>query len=1154
MLELQRASAGSGKTYALAKKFIWYYITIPEEGAGRRLRTDAELSESLSHILAVTFTNKATNEMQQRIVEKLYALGYPEANGKKPDYMQDFLDDLQQYDPGVSEERISAVCRRAVGIMLNNYSDFHVSTIDSFFQQVLRTFAYESDLSNSYRIEIDADVLSRMAIDGLLEDINSDRDKTGASFWVSELMNRAKAEGKKWNIFAKSSSDQSIYSLLVSSVKQLENEEFKMVRRYLDSYFNSGVDFVEVYRSLYDKYEFPVIKAYRKLLSAIKGLKDELSRSGDRLEATDRKTFRNRINKVEGTKYYQLATISGRELTEYPLNPAATYTKRKTKGDTAAYDLLEAADENMSAAYEEWASMVKNRNFRHWWLYRSHFPFMGLLQAIREKRDEYLRENNAIELGETNAMLHDIIGEEDAPFIYERIGTRLNHFLIDEFQDTSKMQWQNISPLLHESLGRGNDNLIIGDAKQSIYRFRNADSSLISSKVEDEFGAIVKASLPDRTNNTNWRSDLRIVQFNNSFFDFLTLELNNKVGSEASEMRRDFRKDYENVVQYPRHQEEKGYVEVHLGEPGDKEFEEKKIADVIDIINDARSRGYRLRDIAVLVRTQAEASEIIEAITAYNGLLPEGEEKIEYVGEQSLKLSSSAAVSMVVAVLETIARGAKPEVREGEEKKKRGVADWSQIACNFRFFALRHPELSTPECLDKFLEKGADNNAISEMLGKMQSVILPSLVESIIAEFLPEDKDGVDIRKRDAVFLAAFQDMVLEYCESHPGDLASFLQYWNEKKGGASIASPEDMNAVTVMTVHKSKGLEFPIVILPYSNVFFHDKEETNKGRQEWRWRQPVLEGTEAGDLPPFIPLPVSSALTDTEHEPLLTTYYDQKKMDDLNTIYVAFTRAGHELYIFSSSKGVKGKDNLPTSLMNLLRLFFESLSAPESGDVSRAIPEAIGGDGQTLFTYGDKTEKYMPKEDKGDYTEVEISDYIVRPTPDFLSYIVKDAPDVVDADDPELSEDIDPRSEGNILHEIMSEVKRREDIPRAVRRRVINGELTKEEGSQYTALLTAKTMEPAVRGWYEGKWEVLNERPLLCAERKEKRPDRVMISPEGDAVVLDYKFGESLATGKRYARQVHDYVERLKDTGRYRSVKGYLWYVKLNKVELVAN
>ena len=172
MLELQRASAGSGKTYALAKKFIWYYITIPEEGAGRRLRTDAELSESLSHILAVTFTNKATNEMQQRIVEKLYALGYPEANGKKPDYMQDFLDDLQQYDPGVSEERISAVCRRAVGIMLNNYSDFHVSTIDSFFQQVLRTFAYESDLSNSYRIEIDADVLSRMAIDGLLEDIN----------------------------------------------------------------------------------------------------------------------------------------------------------------------------------------------------------------------------------------------------------------------------------------------------------------------------------------------------------------------------------------------------------------------------------------------------------------------------------------------------------------------------------------------------------------------------------------------------------------------------------------------------------------------------------------------------------------------------------------------------------------------------------------------------------------------------------------------------------------------------------------------------------------------------------------------------------------------------------------------------------------------
>lgn len=1144
MLELQRASAGSGKTFTLAKKFIWYYITIPGEDGCRRLRTPAELTDSLGHILAVTFTNKATNEMQQRIVEKLYALGYPEKGAKKPDYMKEFLVDLNKDSESViSEDDISATCRHAVGMLLNNYSEFQVSTIDSFFQQVLRTFAYESDLSDSYRIELDTDYLSAMAIDALLEDINSGRDSSGASFWIGELMSRAKSDGKKWNIFAKSAAGDNPYSLLTESVKRLENEEFKEIRRSLDNYFSSEPDFPGIYLDMQHRYESPVREAFQELRRSSKKVRAILDSVESRLDPKDVKIFHRRYETVAGCKAFELPLNSKKEKIEtFEPNFPNTYHSRKKKGDISAYRAVEDADAEMAEAYGRWSAELRGSGFRHWRLYRENLPFMGLLQAIRDKRDEYLRENNAIELGETNAMLHDIIGEDDAPFIYERIGTRLNHFLIDEFQDTSKMQWRNMSPLLHESVGRGNENLIIGDAKQSIYRFRNADSSLISQKVPEEFGCNPKEAPAASGQNTNWRSDLRVVQFNNSFFAFLAQELNRTVGVEISPERRDFKADYLNVVQHPHHKEESGYVEVRCGAESELFWNDYVLWSIPEIVEDALSRGFRMRDIAVLVDRNTEGEDVIATLTEYNAQLPEGAHRLEYVSEQSLKLTSSAAVALVVSVLETISRGADPEVRKGEERARRGVADWLEVACNFKFFAMRHPELSTPDCLAGFFEEGGDNDAIGKMLGKMQAVTLPALVESIIAEFIP-----AEARRTDAVFLAAFQDMVLEYCESRPSDIASFLRWWDDKKKSASISSPEDMDAITVMTVHKSKGLEFPIVIVPFANASFKD----GSGKKEWRWVRPAVVSSVKGELPPFIPIPTAPIVEGTSHENILNEYYDLRKMDSMNSIYVAFTRAASELYIFSKPSGNK-EDAVGMSGL-LGRFFDEVLSRGEDmAEIELMHPSAVSVGENDCFTYGEKN--YRSEEHKGLGGEEHVmKDYAVRPTPDFLLYRTEEIPEVIDAEDPELSEDADPRSEGNILHEIMQEIKRQTDIPRAVRRMAIKGLITSAEASRLRGLLTVKTSRPEVKGWFEGEWRVVNERPLLRAGAVMKRPDRVMVSPEGDAVVVDYKFGESMSTHRRYAAQVHDYVETLKDTGRFRSVTGYLWYVKLDRLELVS-
>lgn len=1145
MLELQRASAGSGKTFTLAKKYIWYYITISDEDGRRRLRTSAELSDSLEHILAVTFTNKATNEMQQRIVEKLYALGYTPTGGKKPDYLSDFLKELNEgSDSTVTEKELSATCRRAVGLLLNNYSDFQVSTIDSFFQQVLRTFAYESDLSDTYRIELDADYLSAMAIDSLLEDINSGRDESGASFWIDELMSRAKNEGKRWNVFAKSQAGDNPYSLLTESVKRLENEEFKDIRRVLDEYFNSEPDLPGLYLDLQQRYETPVREAHKKLVKKARQFGRMIREAEGSIDPKDIKIFTKRMETARDSKPFEFPVNSKKEkIDSLEQQFPGTYYTRKKKGDTLLYQQLEDADLEISETYGEWAALLRGAEFCHWRLYRENLPFMGMLQAIRDKRDEYLRENNAIELGETNAMLHDIIGEEDAPFIYERIGTRLNHFLIDEFQDTSNMQWKNMSPLLHESVGRGNENLIIGDAKQSIYRFRNADSSLISRKVPKEFGYTGGAAESGSQQNTNWRSDLRVVQFNNSFFDFLTKELNLKVGVKVNPERRDFESDYQNVVQHPHHKDEVGYVEVNATGDETLPWNEYVRHSIPKIVEDALSRGYRMRDIAVLVDRNSEGEEVIATLTEYNAQLPAGATRLEFVSEQSLKLSSSAAVALVVSVLETICRGADPEVRSGEERAKRGVADWKEVACNFKFYALRHPELSTPDCLSSFFAEGGDNNAIGEMLGKMQAVTLPALVESIIAEFLPEE-----IRRTDAVFLAAFQDIVLEYCESRPSDIASFLEWWSDKRNSASISSPEEMDAITVMTVHKSKGLEFPIVIVPFANASFKD----GASKKEWRWVRPQVISSEKGELPPFVPVATSPIVEGTSHEHILNEYYDLRKMDSLNSIYVAFTRAASELYIFTKPQG-KTPDIVGMSY--LFKKFIEEVMNrnPEGNSIEMMNLSCVTGENEGSFIYGEKTYRSDDSRKETENIEYIIRDYSSRPTPDFLLYRMEDVPEVTGEEgDPELSDEEDPRSEGNILHEIMQGVKQQKDIPRAVRRMAIKGIITSVEASRLGALLTIATSRPEVRDWFGDGWKVINERPLLRSNKIMKRPDRVMVSDEGDAVVVDYKFGESMATHKRYAAQVRDYVETLKDTGRFRSVKGYLWYVKLNEVEFV--
>ncbi|MDE6291229.1 MAG: UvrD-helicase domain-containing protein, partial [Muribaculaceae bacterium] len=804
MLQLQRASAGSGKTYTLAKKFIEYYISQADETGRRHLRPARSLRESLQHILAITFTNKATNEMKLRIVEKLNALASwtPETDLRKVDYLKDFTE-LFSCTP----QEIASLCRYALKVLLTDYGDFKVSTIDSFFQTVLRTFAYEADLDDTYQLELDSNYITQMGLDTTLDEIETDDKSTQGAVWVENMMENKAASGKGWNIFQKRQSRHSVYGEILNASRNLAKEDFKEIRESLDSYFEEHPDFFSTFHQLCKHYEEPQQQAFERMRKAACAVRDAFRDAGLDMNETAGTYLAGRVRKMADQWDWDQSIDSGSgtafKIPEFTRKGATTRVLHPKKTNphlgTSVEDHIQELAEEMYRRFDAWRSEALSDRMKRWKIYRATIPYVGLLQSVRTNSRLYLTDSNTVELGETNSILNRIIGDDDAPFVYERLGSRLEHFLIDEFQDTSRLQWLNLRPLLSESEGKGNDNLIIGDAKQSIYRFRNADPSLITSEVPRQFAATCRECGNTPAENTNWRSSLRIVKFNNLFFRFFSRELGERMESL-----------YANTVQPASHKSDTGYVRVQLFENSTADDDTPVHFDEIPpLISDMLDRGYQMNEIAVLVDTHDQGTKIIERIMLYN-LREDTERKINFISADSLQAGESPAVQTVVSILEAIHNGTQARLNPKEERKDKGAGEWSRLRADFSFFAMRYPDAPLSELLTRFLDGEYNPDAIREMLAEMSTTVLPALVENIIRQFIPPHS-----RRSEAAFLAALQDMTIEYCESHSADIASFLSWWDKKGRFRSISSPEDADAVNIMTVHKSKGLEFRCVIVP---------------------------------------------------------------------------------------------------------------------------------------------------------------------------------------------------------------------------------------------------------------------------------------------------------------------------------------------------
>ncbi len=1148
MLQLQRASAGSGKTYTLTKIYIRNFLA-KKVNNRYRLRTEPEMRAVHGRILAITFTNKATNEMKQRIVTALANLaGLYSQDDEKIDYLSDFIEEFS-----ATKEQVQQAALLGLNILLHGYSDFQISTIDAFFQSILRTLAVETDRNESYQIELDDKYLSQVGVDMTLSEVNdnTDRKKSYAKFWIQSLILDMLRDGEGWNPFKKSKNG--LYAELINFTNLFHSEVFKEnVEAELMEYLTSDVDYMKVYSKLkkshkdcHEEYK----EAYSESRTAILEM---LKNEGCDFNSLNSKNYGGLWRRQSDSDFSDVPIGK----VKFGFGKSIMSLEGVDEEDVLLKDYKEKADALQGLAY----MLCEHRDLmleweildRFWSATNGKLYYLGLIKSIKENIRQFREENNIIPLSETNRILQGIINEDDAPFIYERVGTYINYYLIDEFQDTSRLQWSNLCPLVSESLSHEEDydNLIIGDVKQSIYRFRNAEPMLIQNDVPERFDCEIRGESVDE--NTNWRSNREIVKFNNSFFHGIAHTLDCERGADKSDSTRlKISSLYSNAIQKIKNIDKPGYVEVNF--MGHKANAYDEMGDLVHRLLD---KGYAQKDIAFLVSNGDHGVALIDALMAYNADEKNaGKTPISVISEESLKISSSSAVKLVVAVLQLIVKGnAKKGVKTDDRRNSKVEMD--EFISSYNYIYCNNPDLSATEIIERYFSDESNIN-VSDILKEVHTVALPALVENIIIKVVPEK-----LRQSDVAFLAAFQDEVLEYCQMYPADIASFVRWWNDtgaKK--SSISSPEDTDAVQIMTIHKSKGLEFKCVIIPYADW------SLDVTKPSTIWVRPKLPNdVEISGMPPYLPIGMNNALKDTLYNDDYEQEFDRIVVDQLNKTYVAFTRAVNELYIYAQSTKKAESTLIGDYLKRIVPYMYDTKSL-SSSEIEFTVKEndIIIDDSGELLTYRmggvtpEDVKKFKDKSDESESDDKEkIADYHVNTKTELLvTDSEKDAEDdnEVRSDNASEKESKESRRRGRLLHSIMEQVIVADDLPAAIRRMKIAGRLKGKDADEVEAFLKAKMADEKVAKWFDKDLDVITERTILCSDDKNRRPDRIVVSKEGDLEVIDYKFGEQLNDNYN-TQQVRRYIKLLREikaedgSPKYRSVRGYLWYVSLGIIK----
>lgn len=998
MITIMKASAGSGKTYTLAHRYIDILMNAPDEYEYR-------------HILAVTFTHKATAEMKGRILQELYALSR---------------------DGNPENAAVAAKAGRILSHILHDYSAFAISTIDSFFQQTLRAFARELGRFASYQVELESRDLIEETVDFILDSLDPDKPECRQLMeFILESMEEKAAEGKK----------PDIESDLKDIATQIESENFSVKAAAL------GLKVEQDYTP--DKLK-TLKRLCRDIITAFE--QEAVSRSGEILRSVSAAGIApTDFNGGSNSWFLWFEKFASHEPGKRfePLTPAFVRKVSETEGWFAKTKagLLPKAVEAVGA---------KTGDFVNWWnsrfkAYNTAYVIMsrlyglGIAASLSSAFHKLQNEKNVVCLSESNAILKDIIDGSDAPFVYEKIGVYFKHFLLDEFQDTSVTQWDNFLPLLKESNASGGNNLIVGDVKQSIYRWRESDWSLLDSGVEKEFPESKPIPL-----QKNWRSAEEIVKFNNAFYRDVALKLDQAVPEEGGRRISDIYSDVCQTVGKKEHLSDGGVQTV---------FCEDAVAEldaIAQAIRTAHENGVRYGDIAVLVRKNTNGTDVANRLIAEN---------IPLVTESSLCIKNSISVRRMVSLMSYV---------------------------------------GNPD--DRLNAKIAEGLAVSYLPDSFHS--LAGLCEELYLILAQNDNYRDDLHN-DVVYINAFMDYLMDYTASNGNNLKDFLQTW--AGDDPSISSPLGTDSVQILTIHKSKGLDFPFVIVPFlEGITLYEKTRTRD------WCTPrAVDGLPAGMENKLFLVPLNSKSEDTAFDEAYRAEKYNQCVDAINLMYVATTRASKGMLLIGKPK--------QGAYANFADILYDWC---EGRDLT--LGKGFG------FSYPAEKETAPA----GGYT----LDYDVIPTGARLG--VRPYAEEFFTSDSDGFDSMSFRRRGIVLHDILGRVIYKEDLPGSVDAAVADGSIKSADREYILSLLTAAVgKHPEYFPPAESGVRVLTECPIIGRDGRESRPDRVLIYPDGSVEIIDYKFG---AYYDEYERQLERYRSLFMEMG-CKSVKAGLWFVNKN-------
>ena len=1069
-LTVYKASAGSGKTFTLATEYIRLLVENPT---------------SYRSILAVTFTNKATEEMKMRILSQLYGIwkALPESDS----YLK-VIEEKTGYPTQTIRERAG----QGLYNLLHNYNYFRVETIDTFFQSVLRNMARELDLTTNLKIGLNDQQVEELAVDQLIADLSA----TDVLLqWILKYIMESISDEKSWNV--------------ISKIKRfgctIFKDEYKNVSQALEQKMEE--------QGFFERYTTQL----REIKKAAEERMKEIGESFfDTLEG-EGLSIDDLSNKSRGIAGFFLKLQKG--VFDPSIENASVANCLGNPGKWCANghpqrDFIVSLAESVLGNILRFA--VEERS-RQWYLYKSadltlrHLNQLRLLGSIEKKVRELNENNNRFLLSDTQQLLHALIEGSDSPFIFEKIGTQLEHVMIDEFQDTSTVQWQNFRVLLDEAMSHeGSSNLIVGDVKQSIYRWRSGDWRLLND-IEQQFHEQQIITLPLKT---NYRSEREVISFNNHFFRHATeleylaqKELNM---GEAEQLK----KAYADVVQeIPENREDAGEVRVTLIPL--KAYQEQTLQQVADTISALTARGVPQQAIAILVRVNSQIPTIAQY---FQNEMPE----VNIVSDEAFRLDASAAVNLLVAALRLL-------THPDDQLMKAAIIKLYHIDVLKEQTEDNELLLSTND-LDQLLPE-----AFLSQREQLLTMPLYELTERLHAIF------ELERLNEQSAYVFAFYDQLASYVSENTADIDSFLSTWEESLCGKTIQSKES-NGVRILSIHKSKGLEYDYVICPFCDW------QLEKPNGQILWCRPEEE--------PFSDLPI--APIDYSSKQMMGTIYErdylhehlQNTVDNLNLLYVAFTRAKKGLYVIGKRGAKNSRSVLIEQCLPLVAQEMpEAVMSGLEDEKGMLVFEAKAQGSQITVKNKQKASNKNPFLQPAKPVDVDF--HFMESRVDFRQSNRSQA--FIETDESDETERLNYIQTGSVLHQIFSTIRTTDDIEDALKQLQFEGVLYDEQitPERITKMLRKRLQDQRVADWFSPHWTLFNECTILCTENgavKEKRPDRVMTDGK-KWVVVDFKFGSQKP---EYLDQVREYMQLIRTMQPEAEVSGYLWFVYSNVIEEV--